>query len=404
MRLRTGLGLAAAVLALCGVALLAVSGGAGGSLSVVWVSDTATDARGNHHAPVAGTVDGERYVFAPISGRSGAEACRLAGLDAADGETAWRVDVAPTNCTIHAVADPVVEDVDGDGRSEVLASTTAETVVSVDPATGDAETLVELSSYGYTEPVVANLTGAGPAVAVVDYEGTAVVLGPDGAVRWRADGTRGVEAQPRAADVDGDDRPELVVAATGGAVTVYDGDGTVQRRHAVEGSPVSVVTTPGENGRRVVYTTAEGGVVAFDGDGVAWRRSLGELAMVETALDGDDDGVTELYVGTADGRVRALSAGTGETAWSTAVTREDVQVVPGPVAGDVDDDGDPELVVASQDGRVSVLDPADGDVGATYERDVPVYVHPRLGDVDGDGTPEVLVVYGDGRVVALSAV
>jgi len=403
MRLRTGLALALAVLALGGVAWLAVGGGAGGSLSVVWVSDTATDARGNHHAPVAGTVDGERYVFAPVSGRAGSETCRLAGLGGDDGTTQWRVGVAPSDCTIHAVADPVVADADGDGRPEVLAATTAETVLSVDPATGDAETLVTLSSYGYTEPVVANLTGAGPEVAVVDYEGTAVVVGPDGDVRWRVDGTRGVEAQPRVADVDGDDRPELVVAATGGAVTVYDGDGTVQRRHAVEGSPVSVVTTPGEAGRRIVYTTADGEVVALGDDGVTWRRSVGDLASVETALDGDGDGTAELYVGTADGRVRALSAATGETEWSTAVTREDVQVVPGPVAGDVDGDGERELVVTSQDGRVSVLAAADGSVRATYERDVPVYVHPRLGDVDGDGTPEVLVVYGDGRVVALSA-
>jgi len=400
MRLRTGLALAATVLALGGVAWLAVGGGAGGSLSVVWVSDTATDARGNHHAPTAAEIDGERYVFAPISGRSGSDACRLAGLDGDDGTTEWRVDIAPANCTIHAVADPVVADIDGDDRPEVLAATTAETVVSVDPVTGDAETLVELSSYGYTEPVVANLTGAGPAVAVVDYEGTAVVVGPDGQRRWRVEGTRGVEAQPRVADVDGDDSPELVVAATGGAITVYDGDGTVRRRHAVEGSPVSVVAA---SDARIVYTTAGGEVVALDDEGVAWRRSFGELATVETTLDGDGDGRSELYVGTADGRVRALSAATGETEWSTAVTRDDVQVVPGPVAGDVDDDGDRELLVASQDGRVSVLDPGDGGVAATYERDVPVYVHPRLGDVDGDGTPEVLVVYGDGRIVALSA-
>jgi len=406
MRRRTGVALAATVVVLGAVAVLALSGSGGASLSVVWVSDTQSDIRGNHHAVAADEVDGERYVFAPISGSAGTDTCRLAGLDAADGETVWRVDVSPANCTIHSVADPVVADLDGDGRPSVLATTTGTELLAVDPATGEARRLANLSSYGYTEPIVANLTGAGREVVVVDYQGTIVVVGPDGERRLRVAGEQGVEAQPRVADLDDDDAAELAVATTSDGVTVRSGDGSVQWRHGEDAAATSlVVATVGEATERssgLVYTTFGGDVVAARGGETAWRRSFGELPTVETAFDGDDDGTPELYVGLGDGRVAALSAETGATEWTTTLTEGDVQVTPGPVVGDVDDDGDPDLVAVSNDGRVAVLDPTDGTVRATYERDVPIYTHPALADVDGDGTPEILVVYGDGRVVALS--
>jgi len=405
MRPRTGLALAVTVLALAGVAVLALSGGGTAALSVVWVSDTGTDIRGNHHAVAAAEVEAERYVVAPISGRAGTTECRLAGLDATDGETVWRVDVAPENCTIHSVADPTVADVDGDGRPEVLATTTGEVLLSVDPATGEAETLATLSSYGYTEPVVANLTGAGREVVVVDYQGTVVVVGPDGEERLNVSGARGVEAQPRVADVDGDGRQELAVASTSGGLTVRSGNGTVEWRHGADAdaAPISLVVADADGpGRLLAYTTFGGDLVAVRDGETVWRRSFGEVGSVEAAFDGDDDGTVELYLGTADGRVRALSADDGATEWSTTVTDADVQVTPGPVAGDLDGDGAPELVAASNDGSVTTLDPEDGRVLATYERDVPIYVHRRVADVDGDGDDEALVVYGDGRVVALS--
>lgn len=393
----------------------------------LWVSDTARDAEGNHHAAVGATVDGEPLVFAPISGphrHDGSErgddgerrgggrhdhgdsGCGLVALDGRTGEVRWRHAIPPTNCTIHSVADPTVADVDGDGDVEVMAATTERELTAFGATSGDEEFEHGLSTYGYTSPVVADLTGDGAGeIVVVDVRGTVSVVHPGGETVWRRSFDRYVWGQPLVDDFTGDGSPEVTVGMDSGRVVQLAADGSV-RWNVSTGSGSVTWSTAGrvdEDSRAVVVATADGLVVALDGtDGrELWRRDVGELAAVGAVGDGDGDGSPEVYATGKDGSVWAFSGADGRVEWTVNVTGRPVQMMPPPALGDLDGDGESELIVAGNGGAVSVLSPADGTVLATYERNVRLYARLSLAELDGDSGLEALAVYGDGRVAAL---
>ncbi|WP_132058643.1 outer membrane protein assembly factor BamB family protein [Halorussus amylolyticus] len=406
MRTRTLLALVAVVLALGSVVTYGVVfADSGGDLTEQWASDTAREMTGNHHAPAVAEIDGETWVYAPVSGAGGTDECGLVALSGADGATQWTYPIPPENCTTHAVADPAVADFDADDTPEVLAATTENVVAAAHPTTGESELRHELSSYGYTKPIVADFApGEGTEIIVADVRGELFVVHENGTNAWSRElGT--TWANPRLADFDGDDTDELVVGsapAEGGAVTVLEPDGTTLWERTPETAVgwLGVGEVDGEP--RVVAATTRGEVVAYEADGTrAWSRELGDKAAVHAVGDGDADGDDEVYAVAKDGQLRAIDAATGDVEWTTRLTNDDVNMMPPPELGDVDGDGDPELVAPGNDGTVSVVAPDSGDVLATYERDVPVYKYPVLADLDGDGDDEALVMYGDGRVVAL---
>lgn len=406
--------------ALALAALLVLAGCLGapssGTLTEEWVSDTGTNVRGNHHAVAVGRVDGEAVVVAPLgghrdAGHHGGDAtahahagCALVALDG-DGERRWRHAVPPANCTIHAVADPALADADADGRPEVLAASTTHRLVAYEPLSGDREFAHRLTDYGYTRPVVADVTGDdAPETLVVDVRGELFVLAANGTTLWRASFDAPAWTPPRVADFDDDGRPEVVLGLGDGRVVALGGSGEVE--WTVDAG-ASVTWTAagrldGDAPREFVAATTDGGVVAVDGRGhVEWRRDLGELAAVRAVGDADADGTTEVYATARDGELRALAGPSGETEWTTELTDADVQMTPPPALGDVDGDGADEVVAITNDGVVRVVAP-DGAVLATYRRDVPVYTHVTLADTDADGREEVYAMYGDGRVVALT--
>jgi outer membrane protein assembly factor BamB len=307
------------------------------------------------------------------------------------------------DCFTHALTEPAVTDVDGDGSLVAVVASTEGALVVHDVADGREEWRVPLDTYGYGRPTVANLTPApGREVIAVDVDGGVVVATGDGSVAWRRDATEGwdnpaVWVAPVVADVDADGAREVVVGANRGLV-VLGADGTVERR--VEGPGTYLAAADVDDDPAVELLTAGTGTVrATDGatGETEWSRAI-EGARLATAADGDGDGATELYLGRPTGAVTALDGATGETEWSTTVASE---VVVSPVLGDVDGDGAAEVVAVTNGGTVVVLG-ADGRELAAYERSVPVWTFPTLADLDDDGAAEVLVRYGDGRVVALS--
>jgi outer membrane protein assembly factor BamB len=309
-----------------------------GSLTVNWVSDTARNVTGNHHVAVGGQPGGQPMIFAPISGKTSqgddaghdhgqdhqhdhgaASGCGLVALNGTDGATRWSYEVPPENCTIHAVADPTLADVDGDGEQEVLATSTERTVVAFDPVTGEVELEHNLSAYGYTRPLVADLTGDGDREMIaVDVNANVFVVGPDGEEVWtKRLPASYVWAQPHVDDFDGDGAPELAVALGEGDLYVLDGDGSVAWNQSVGAGDTVTWFTAGQAdddaSTELVTATTGGNVSLFEGDGsLVWRENFDSYAAVEAVGDGDGDGTPEVYATARDGKLRALDGPTGE--------------------------------------------------------------------------------------------
>lgn len=414
MRPRTAAGLAT-ILVLLGTALavgLLWDSGTAIRLEEQWVSETAMDVGGNHHAAAAGVVNGTGLVFAPISGTSGTDQCALYALRADTGTVRWQYPIPPANCTVHSVADPTLADFDGDGTREVLVATTERELTAWDPFTGAVELRYPLSSYGYSRPIVADFTGdQRPEVVAVDVSGTVTVLTSEGQLVWSRRLGGHAWGQPAIVDVDGNGTPELVVGL-GGERGLHrlesDGSAGWEVAPSFLGSITWMTTAQvdADGGKEVVVGTVGGTVAVVDGTAgaVQWRHDLGRLAAVRAVGDGDGDGKPEVYAVAADGVLRSLDARDGSVKWTTRLAAgTDVQMMPPPSLVDVTGDGKRELIAPSNDGMVAVLDPTTGTVRATYRRPARIFAPASIADTNGDGVPEIYIVYADGGVVALRA-
>jgi outer membrane protein assembly factor BamB len=411
MRRRTAGVLASVLVVLGALVVFGLVASSGGTLEEAWVSDTPRDNQVNHHAVGVGP-DGD-VVVAPVAEVPYSDvsitntSCVLARLAPGNGSVLWRDGIPAEHCFTHALTEPAVADVDGDGNLEVAVSTTEDALVVSDARTGREEYRVPLVTYGYGRPTVADVRPApGTELVTSDIGGNVVVVDADGSVAWRValnetvDGNLVAWDAPAVADVDADGDPEVVVGTTGG-FAVLSPEGAVERTRRVGAAHVAVGQADDDPAREV-FTAYTGTVRAFDGatGDLAWTRELGGTTKLRVAADADGDGPAELLVG-GDGEVLALDARTGETAWTTTVATDEDTTLPAPVLGDVNGDGSPEVIAVTNAGSVVVLDASSGSELARYERDVPVWTFATLADIDDDGQAEVLVRYGDGRVVAL---
>ena len=378
--------------------------GSGGTLTELWVSDTARDAIGNHHAPTATKIGNETVVIAPVNAPQKVGDCALVAFNMELKEQ-WRATVSSDACNIHAFGDPTVADLNGDGNKQVFVATTEELVHAYDLETGQKQFSGDLAGWGYSAPVITDFTPSeGRELIVADLGEGVFVFNSTGSLLWSRNFS-GTTAPIFVKDFDADGTDELAIGE-GKNATVVERDGSIATRTAVGGSVtwMTVGQADDDEAVEIVAATITGRVVAVDGQAgeIEWTQEYNTLAAVYAFGDGDGDGQAEVYAVAQDGKLRALTASDGSVEWTTTLTTEDVQMTPPPALGDLDGDGTAELVAVSQDGVVSVINPQSGSIIDSYERDVPIWMRPTLADLDGDGALEILVVYGDGRVVALA--
>jgi hypothetical protein len=381
----------------------------GGELTEQWVSDTPRENEINHHAVgigpagdvIVAPVAEVPYADVPITNSS----CELVRLAPDTGSTEWRIGMPADDCYTHALTEPAIEDIDGDGKLEVVVSSTENALITYDAADGNEEWRVPLSTYGYGRPTVANVTpDPGLEVVTSDIGGDVVVINGDGTVEWRAalNATQpnpSVWLAPLVDDFDADGSPEVLLASNDGPA-LLSSDGGVEWQS--DGAANYLAAAQVDDGSESeVFTTGRSSVRAHTvGGNQLWERDLSN-SRFKTAVDGDGDGTVELYVGQIGGRLLSLDAATGETEWSTRLSTNDKAMVQPPVLANVDGEAGPEVVSVLETGTVVVVDPKSGAEQARYERDVSVWTAPSVADIDGDGFDEIIVRYGDGRVVRL---
>ncbi|MEA5406159.1 PQQ-binding-like beta-propeller repeat protein [Haloarculaceae archaeon H-GB2-1] len=307
----------------------------------------------------------------------------------------------PEDCFTHALTEPAIADVDGDGRREVVAATTENATVVYAAEDGHEQARLPLTTYGYGRPTVANLTDAPtPEIVSADIRGTVVVGRADGTVLWNRTLGSSTWAAPVVADVDADGTRDVLVGTNHGVVLLAP-DGDVTWRADVSGDAIAVAQADDDPALEV-FATGSDGVRALDGDtrAVEWTYETEGAPTLRAATDGDGDGHPELYLGVPGNVVVAVDAN-GTEAWRTRLAPEANAVTPAPIVGDLTGDGSSELVATTNAGGVRILDPATGDELATSDREVPIWTFPTVANVTDDPGDEVLVRYADGRVVAL---
>lgn len=378
--------------------------GSSGTLTELWVTDTARDTTGNHHAPTAKRIANETLIVVPVNVPGSAGDCTLYAFDRELNEQ-WRTGMPDEDCNIHAFGDPTIVDLEGNGTDEVVVATTEGVVRVHDARTGEETFRRDLAGWGYAKPLVTDFTSnKGRELVVADLSGGVFVFDTDGTRLWNRS-LSSITAPIVIDDFDANGAPELVVGE-GKNATLLGSDGSIAWQMPIGGSVTWLTTGQADDDEAVeiVVTTTKGHVVAVDGATGQrdWSQQFDDMAAVYAFGDGDGDGQAEVYAVAEDGKLRALDASDGAIEWTTTLTTEDIQMTPPPALGDLDGDGQPELVAVSQDGVVSIVDPASGDILDSYKREVPIWMRPTLADLDSDSVPEIMVIYGDGRVVGLS--
>ena len=314
----------------------------------------------------------------------------------ADGSLLWRVQgEAEYN------NEPAIIDINGDHRLEIVAVDRDGVVVCLTGAGGQLWRR-QLGGLADWSSVVGSPAGHGGFVVIARTDGVATCLGPQGEVRWETKLPSDCFTLPALADVDGDGRPECLVASFKGFLTCIGADGTVcwtvrPIREDLMGPVCADI-----NGDGALEILAGGGstLYAFEG---RTGRTLWSFAAKAPWIDAsisvadlDGDGRPEIVFTEIPGRAYCLDAA-GKKRWEYALHGKAPYAA---AIGDVDGDGRLEVVLTDRDGFVYFLT-ADGKLKQEMRVDGGMNASPALADIDGDGRVEMALATETGRVYAI---
>lgn len=256
-------------------------------------------------------------------------------------------------------------------------------------------------------PALADLDGddlVDPVIACRDGK-VRSVNGRTGKLLWTWSGSHPVTHPPVVADVD-TDAPTVFVPGEQPTLTVLNGkSGTPLWTCETTGGPATSVIVGDLEGRNVVdivLGTASGRIIAVSGKTHApiWTsEAVGTISDTPVLGDLDRDGVLDVIVGTDKGWIKALSGKSGRPLWSTEVSRTAPSTFD---LGDLDSDGIPDLVTSTNDGNVHALSGRTGKPLWSAQTGSARVTAPVLGDVNSDGATDTVVGTIEGRLLAFS--
>ena len=260
-------------------------------------------------------------------------------------------------------------------------------------------------------PAAADMDGDGrPELAAVSSAGKLYVwsgggLVPGFPVKLSA---AGFKAGPAFADVDGNGRPEVVVGDAAGkihAVKRTGGEVKGWPSAAAAGHPVTTSVSSSNFGgsRSLAFGCEDGTVFVLDAAGRGRKGFPLKTAFTVSGkpafADLDDDADIDLVVASQDFKVYAVNA-RGEPLRGFPVAAE-YRIYEGPALADLDGDGKLDVVFASADGKVHAVSREGKPLpGFPVQAGIRLFGGPAVADVDRDGKLDVVVVGADGTAWA----
>ena len=326
----------------------------------------------------------------------------------------------------------IIDDINGDGITDIITLNTLSNSVSVLRGNGDGTFQAKIDYTAGTAPVfvrTADLNGDGKLDLVVankDSNSISILLG-NGNGTFQESVEIGTGSDPvyvTVDDINGDDIPDLVVANnTGASVSVLlgIGDGTFQDKqdHTVGGGPIIVKTTylDGDINLDLIVVNSGSNTISVllnNGDGTFQSRVY-DTGVAPVSLNTDyfnsDDYIDLLVVNSGSNSV-SVFVGNGNGTFQNGVNYATGNS-PGPVKiEDLNGDGTLDLIIPnSASHTVSVLlgnedvnVPGEGDGTFKSKVDYATGKNPRsvaLGNLNGDGNRSMAVVNSDDNSISL---
>jgi len=302
-------------------------------------------------------------------------------------------------------ATPSVVDYDGDGNKEVFFVDTGGVAGCLDSKGTLIWRVFTGDKTDYSGPVVADLDGDGHIEIVFGSDsGTVYCIDDCGIELWHYQGNGQIRGIPAVAYHEPSGTMRIYATFGGGTATCFDSNGRVvwsyderaPRNERRSGPAVGDVD--GDGRPEVILATEDFQVIvrdAFSGT-EKWRwKGKGKIDSTNSFALADFDGTGRLDIVCADGTGQGGTGHVyrlrdGEPLWATEVGA----VVQGPSVGDVDGDGELEILVTSRTRRLVCLS-ADGAEEWSYPTKTGTLTTPALGDIDGDGETEIVFTSKD---------
>lgn len=297
----------------------------------------------------------------------------------------------PLGVNIGTEGEPVIADVNNDGKNEVVIAMSS----GIHVLNGETGAVIwETSGL--------NNFGMGPAVADVDGDGIYEIFagntdgvyyafsGGNGNMIWSQFTLGGLMGGSTVADLDGDGIYEVVFSDMIGTVYVRTaGNGNIVWSYSgsstdIQGVPV-VVDVDGNGIKEIIVTSFDGNVFMLNSTFPTeiWSyTTTGAITSTPAIADVNNNGSLEVIFGTDTGDIIALNANSGTLVWIyTSIDFFNASVA----VGDIDEDGTTELVIAGQNNRLHAINGEDGsgqwmiDLMGTGSR---FSGSPKIGDFD----------------------
>jgi LruC domain-containing protein len=320
-------------------------------------------------------------------------------------------------------ASPVVSDLDGDGRQEIIIGDLLANRVEVFDA-------LQRSRPGWPKDVGAGIKSAA-AVADLDNDGDQeIVIGAEDGLlyAWHHDGQVvdgwpvivnarfRILATPAIGDLNGDKTPEIIVPLANGQLHAFMATG-----QPLAGWPVSIggivdqynsqvinssprIADLDKNGQvEIIVGSTDKKLHVFNASGnLEWSFTTGDLILSTPSvadIDRAHPGL-EIAFGSGDGYFYLLDSN-GQLLWKR-VTGWTLRSSPS--AADLDGDGDLELMIGGDDDKLWVWH-HDGRLAAGWPQAAAadLFSSPAVGDLDGNGDLEIVIGSDDASVYAWHA-